>query len=77
VTPSTDEAWVKALAELTTRSVRSLAIVIEPSTFGSEASSLLVVSELTALGIPFVLVKYGDDLRRLLALPIGTIAISR
>jgi uncharacterized protein (DUF58 family) len=34
VTPSTDEAWVKALAELTTRSVRSLAIVIEPSTFG-------------------------------------------
>ncbi len=77
VTPSTDEAWVKALAELTTRSMRCLAVVIEPSTFGSEASSLLVVSELTALGIPFVLVKYGDDLRRLFALPIGTLMISR
>jgi hypothetical protein len=38
---------------------------------GGTESSLLVVSELTALGVPFVLVKYGDDLRRALAMPVG------
>jgi len=71
ITPSTDEAWVRALAELVVRSIRSLAVVVEPSTFGGTESSLLVVSELTALGVPFVLVKYGDDLRRALAMPVG------
>jgi len=71
ITPSTDEAWVRALAELTIRSVRGLAVIVEPSTFGGPESSLLVVSELTALGIPFVLVKYGDDLLRALAAPAG------
>lgn len=77
VTPSTDEAWVRALAELMARSIRSLAVVVEPSTFGGEASSLIVVSELTALGVPFVLVKKGDDLRRVLATPTGLMAPSR
>ncbi|MCS7246012.1 MAG: DUF58 domain-containing protein [Thermomicrobium sp.] len=74
VTPSTDEEWVRALAELTIRSVRSLAIIVEPSTFGGTGNSLLVASELTVLGVPFVLVKCGDDLRRALAVPSGQLA---
>ncbi|MCX2726191.1 DUF58 domain-containing protein [Thermomicrobium sp. 4228-Ro] len=71
ITPSTDEAWVRVLADLVVRSVRALAVLVEPSTFGGTESSLLVVSELAALGVPFVLVKYGDDLRRALATPAG------
>lgn len=70
VTSSTNETWVRALAELVAHSVHCIAIVVEPSTFGSGSSSLLVVSELTALGIPFVLVKRGDDLSRVLATPV-------
>lgn len=67
VTPSTSEAWVRVLAELTARAVRCFAVIVEPSTFGATQSSLMVVSELTALGLPFILVKYGDDLRRVLS----------
>ncbi|MCX7622183.1 MAG: DUF58 domain-containing protein [Thermomicrobium sp.] len=77
ITPSTDETWVRALAELALRSVRALAVIVEPSTFGGSESSLLVVSELTALGVPFVLVKYGDDLRRALAMPVGLVLSGR
>ncbi len=75
ITPSTDEAWVQAASELVARSVRILSVVIEPSTFGGGESSLMVASELTALGVPFVLVKRGDDLRRALAMP-ATAALS-
>ncbi len=76
ITPSTDESWVRALAELMARAIRVLVVIVEPSTFGGALSSLLVVSELTAIGVPFVLVKNGDDLRRVLAMPTGLIASS-
>ncbi len=67
VTPSTDESWVKAVMELVMRNVRVVAIVVEPSTFDGGESSLMVVSDLAALGVPTYLVKYGDDIAAALA----------
>ena len=67
VTPSTDEGWVAALAELVGRRVRASVVLVEPETFGPAPSSLLAVSGLVAAGIPAHLVKYGDDLAAALA----------
>jgi uncharacterized protein (DUF58 family) len=61
VTPSTDEEWVTALAEIVGGGVRATAILVEQETFGPAPSSLLAVSGLVAAGIPVHLVKYGDD----------------
>ncbi len=71
VTPSTDEAWVRALAEIVGRRVRASAIVVEADTFGPAPSSLLVVSGLLAVGVPTHLVKCGDDVGAALAAPQG------
>ncbi len=66
ITPSTDERWSAAVMELVARHARVVSIVIEPSTFGGPDSSLLVVSDLAAIGVPSYLVKYGDDIGRAL-----------
>ncbi len=42
ITPSTDEEWVAGLGALQARGVKVAAIVLEPSTFGGERSSLEV-----------------------------------
>jgi uncharacterized protein (DUF58 family) len=66
ISPSTDERWVQAVMELIARHARVVAIVVEPSTFGGTESSLMVVSDLAAVGVPTYLVKYGDDISRAL-----------
>lgn len=66
VTPSTDERWPTAVMELVSRHARVVCIVVEPSTFGGRDSSLMVISDLAAIGIPSYLVKYGDDISRAL-----------
>jgi uncharacterized protein (DUF58 family) len=67
LTPSTEESWVRGLVELAARRARSIAVIVEPSTFGGAESSLFVVSDLAAVGVPTYLVKYGDDIARALA----------
>jgi uncharacterized protein (DUF58 family) len=67
ITSSTDEAWVRMLAEITGKRVRSAAIFVEPETFGQAPSSLMIVSNLLAAGISTHLIKYGDDIRRALS----------
>ncbi|MDI3339888.1 MAG: DUF58 domain-containing protein [Sphaerobacter sp.] len=67
VTPSTEEGWAQAVMSLSARHVGVVAIMIERSTFKGGESSLLVVSDLAALGIPTYLIKYGDDIGRALA----------
>lgn len=64
VTASLDERWVAALAEIAQRGVRASAVLIEPGTFGPNASSLLTVSALAAAGLPAHLVKYGEPIVR-------------
>jgi hypothetical protein len=67
VTPSTDDSWVAALAEIGGSGGRAAAIVLEAATFGSADPPLLVVGALAAASIPMNLVKYGDDVTAALA----------
>lgn len=62
ITPSTYEQWVFALRDLRRQGVRSVVILIEPSTFGEAPGSLDVVSTLAAAEILTYLVKNGDSL---------------
>lgn len=71
VTPSTDQAWVTALAPIAGRRVRAAVVVVEPETFGPAPSSLQVVSGLLGIGVPTHLVKCGDELGAALAAPQG------
>jgi hypothetical protein len=72
ITPSLDERWVAALAEIVQRGVRVSAVLIEPGTFGSAPSPLLTVSALAAAGIPAHLVKYGEPIASAFASPALT-----
>ena len=74
VTPSTEETWVAALAEIAGRHVRSAAIVVESDTFNQAPSSLLPVSDLLATGIPTYLIKYGADISASLGALHGSVA---
>jgi uncharacterized protein (DUF58 family) len=67
ISPSTDERWTESVTQLVARGVRCVAIIIEPGTFGGAESSLMVVSDLTATGVPTYLVKHGDDINSALA----------
>ncbi len=74
VTPSTDETWVSALAEIAGRHVHSAAVVVEPDTFSDAPSSLMVVTGLLASGIPTYLVKRDSDISASLATIHGSVA---
>jgi uncharacterized protein (DUF58 family) len=62
ITPSTDESWVRSVVQLVARHVRCVTVVVEPSTFDGTASSLMVVSDLAAVGVPTYMIKHGDDI---------------
>lgn len=66
VTPSTQDDWVQTMIQLVSQNIQSVSVLIEPSTFGSSDSSLMVVSDLASMNIPTYLVKYGDDISRAL-----------
>jgi uncharacterized protein (DUF58 family) len=71
VTPSTDDSWVAALAEVGGTGGRAAAIVLEAATFGAADPPMLVVGALAAAGVPMHLVKYGDDVSAALSGPRG------
>jgi len=62
ITPSADEEWVAGLAALQARGVKVAAIVVEPSTFGGEHSSLEVFAALAVTDVFSYMVKRSDDL---------------
>ncbi len=62
ITPSTSEIWIDALRDLKRRGVRTVAVVLEASTFGEAPSALGLITALAASNIPSYLVKCGDDL---------------
>ena len=67
VTPSLDERWPAALRGLRDRGIHAGAVLLEPSTFGDAAGSLLLVGALAASSVPSILVKRGDQLGRVLS----------
>jgi uncharacterized protein (DUF58 family) len=77
ITPSLDERWVAALAELSQRRVGVSAVLIEPATFAPSPPSLLTVSALAAARIPAHLVKYGEPIARAFSLPAVSLVRGR
>ncbi|MFQ5855365.1 MAG: DUF58 domain-containing protein [Anaerolineae bacterium] len=67
ITPSTSEEWVHPLRDLGRHGVRTMAVVLDPSTFGNAPSSLGVVSTLIANGIPCYTVACGESLEEALS----------
>ena len=62
ITASTDEEWVTSMQSLAQRGVKVAAVYLEPETFGSTRSSLLVFGAITASDMPAYYVRQGDDL---------------
>lgn len=62
ITAATDDLWLTAVQSLTQRGVRVAVVLVDPSTFGSERSSLLLYGQLTASDILTYVVSNGDDL---------------
>lgn len=62
VTPATTLRWTENIRTLAMRGVRTMAVLVEPSTFGAAGSSLGIVAELAALNVPTRLVKNGGDI---------------
>ncbi len=66
VSPSLEESWARALKHLRGRGVRTVAVILEASTFGGKGNSMLVVGELASADTPAYLVKRGDALENVL-----------
>ncbi len=66
ISPSADIEWVKSAREAKRRGLRTLAVVVDPKTFGGAVSAEYAAAELIASGIPTYLVRQGDDLRQAL-----------
>lgn len=62
ITSATDDHWLTAIQSLTQRGVRAAVVLLDPSTFGSDRSPLLLYGQLTASDIMTYVVRKGDDL---------------
>jgi uncharacterized protein (DUF58 family) len=71
ITPSTDESWVASLAMLQARGVKAAAVVLEPKTFGSDASALGVFASLAASDVFSYMVKHADNLQAALGAEVA------
>jgi uncharacterized protein (DUF58 family) len=65
ITPTTDDAWVSALAH---SHVRGSAVLVDPATFGGPLSPLLAVGQLAAVGVPSIVLRRDDDLGRVMSM---------
>jgi uncharacterized protein (DUF58 family) len=74
VTSATDDLWLTAIQSLTQRGVRAAVVLLDPSTFGSDRSPLVMFSELTASDILTYVVSKGDDLSLALRPTTGGVA---
>ena len=74
VTPSTEDRWLTAIQSLAQRGVRVAVVLLDPSTFGSKNSPLMLFGELTASNIMTYVVGRGDDLSLALSATTGVSA---
>jgi uncharacterized protein (DUF58 family) len=75
ITPSTSEEWVASLQFLAQRGVRVSAVLLEPTTFGGEESSLMVFGALAAAEIYTYMVKRSDNIMTALSLGLDSAEI--
>jgi uncharacterized protein (DUF58 family) len=69
VTSSDQPYWIAAARSLTHRGIRTIAVLIDPKSFGHARSNETLATELAVSGIPTYLVRAGDDLAQALARP--------
>ncbi|MEO6457638.1 MAG: DUF58 domain-containing protein [Chloroflexia bacterium] len=74
VTPSLDESWVGALQVQLYKGITSVAVLVEPGTFGGEGNPMLLVSALSAIKVPSYLVKRDDSINSALGQEYGQFA---
>ena len=74
VTPSLDESWVAALQVQLYKGITSVAVLVEPGTFGGEGNPMLLVSALSAIKVPSYLVKRDDAIDAALGQEYGQFA---
>ncbi len=67
VTSANETRWVSAVRHLTDRGIRTMAVFVEPHSFGHEAESSAVEVELIANRIPYYIVKQGDEISQALS----------
>ncbi|HET9017347.1 MAG TPA: DUF58 domain-containing protein [Thermomicrobiaceae bacterium] len=77
ITSSTSERWAQAVMNLIARNIGIVTILVERSTFDGGEGSLLVISDLAAIGVPTYLIKHGDDIGRSLATQSATLMSRR
>jgi len=68
ITPSTNPKWVAGVRHLMDKGIRTTAIFVDPTSFGTPADSTSIQVELTANRVPYYLVKNEDDLAEALAI---------
>lgn len=70
VTASAATEWVSILREVRNRGLNTVAVLVDPASFGGEQSLDEVVMELLNAGIPAYMVRKGDSLPYALSRPI-------
>lgn len=75
ITAATDDHWLTAVQSLAQRGVRVAVILLDASTFGGKASSLLIFGQLTASDILTYVVRKGDDLTLTLSPTSGGVPV--
>ncbi len=68
ISPSTNDAWVRAVEQSAARGVKAIAIHLQASTFGQAPNSSIVLGALVAAGLPALVVKKGDAIGDVLCL---------
>jgi uncharacterized protein (DUF58 family) len=74
ISASTDDHWLTAVQSLMQRGVRAAVVLLDPTTFGSDRSPLLLFGELTASNILTYVIRNGDDLSLALSPTSGVAA---
>jgi uncharacterized protein (DUF58 family) len=67
VTPETDPTLALVADNLTRQALRPVAVLVDPSTFGSAQNNAELVLQMQMLGVPLRQVRAGDDLALVLA----------
>lgn len=69
ITPTDQSYWIAAARDITRRGIRTIAVLIDPRTFGHARSNEGLATELAISGIPTYLIRESDDLAQALARP--------
>ena len=72
ITPSTDEAWPRALEDQIRQGTRATAVLLEPGSFGKATEEELPVGPLAACNVVSYIVRAGSDI----SLMLGAAGIS-